>query len=389
LPSGALLSLLSLTAERKLNTDVAQNRLDRDLLCSVCSCNGSWCAGGANLAVIRACLWVCLDSCRRYAGSWVSRRAVEEHKRDVTQRRGRRTVENLSCQVCEDGRLAAGDQLLSVDGRSLVGLAAELMTRTGSVVTLEVAKQGAIYHGLATLLNQPSPMMQRASDRARDKNGKMRPKSEGFELYNNTVQNGDPESPQPGWDSYAEPKKMSGEDRLLKNRVDHRSSPNVANQGQSPATKSVYPGGPGTKITSVSTGNLCADEEPSPPHPEAYPIPTQTYPREYFTIPASKSQDRVVGPVQVPPQHWQGMEDRERLPVVDNIHNNSMQEDLYPPPGIMRPDERMQPLYPQDYQHRDLDYQHRASASTIQTGEVVQPSAVSGTSSRHCLQLCR
>ncbi|KAG8444323.1 hypothetical protein GDO86_009491, partial [Hymenochirus boettgeri] len=64
-----------------------------------------------------------------------------------------------------DGRLAAGDQLISVDGQSLIGLsqerAAELMTRTGSVVTLEVAKQGAIYHGLATLLNQPSPLMQR------------------------------------------------------------------------------------------------------------------------------------------------------------------------------------------------------------------------------------
>uniref|UniRef100_A0A8C6KF54 Afadin, adherens junction formation factor n=1 Tax=Nothobranchius furzeri TaxID=105023 RepID=A0A8C6KF54_NOTFU len=231
-----------------------------------------------------------------------------------------------------DGRLAAGDQLLSVDGRSLVGLsqerAAELMTRTGSVVTLEVAKQGAIYHGLATLLNQPSPMMQRASDRGRDKNGKMRPKSEGFELYNNTVQNGSPDSPQPGWESYPEPKKMSGEDRLLKNRVDHRSSPNVANQGQSPATKSVYPGGPGTKITSVSTGNLC--DEPSPPHPEAYPIPTQTYPREYFTIPTSKSQDRVVGPGQVPSQHWQG-----RI--------NHSQEDLYPLP--VRPDERPQDLW--------------------------------------------
>lgn len=63
-------------------------------------------------------------------------------------------------------------------------------------------------------------------------------------------------------------------------------------------------------------------DEPSPPRPEAYPIPTQTYPREYFTIPASKSQDRVVGPGQGPPQHWQGMEDRERLPVVDNIHNS-------------------------------------------------------------------
>ncbi|XP_044232252.1 afadin isoform X9 [Thunnus albacares] len=269
-----------------------------------------------------------------------------------------------------DGRLAAGDQLLSVDGRSLVGLsqerAAELMTRTGSVVTLEVAKQGAIYHGLATLLNQPSPMMPRASDRGREKNGKMRPKSEGFELYNSSVQNGSPESPQAGWDSYPEPKKMSGEDRLLKNRADHRSSPNVANQGQSPAGKAVYPGGPGTKITSVSTGNLCADDEPSPPRPEAYPIPTQTYPREYFTIPASKSQDRVVGPGQGPSQHWQGMEDRERLPQVDNIHNsmqrvNHSQEDLYPPPGGLRPDERMQQQqhYQQDYQHRDLDYQHR------------------------------
>ncbi|XP_068433120.1 afadin isoform X12 [Clinocottus analis] len=268
-----------------------------------------------------------------------------------------------------DGRLAAGDQLLSVDGRSLVGLsqerAAELMTRTGSVVTLEVAKQGAIYHGLATLLNQPSPLMPRASDRGRDKNGKLRPKSEGFELYNNSVQNGSPESPQAGWDSYPEPKKMSGEERLLKNRADHRSSPNVANQSQSPAGKAVYPGGPGTKITSVSTGNLCADDEPSPPRQEAYPIPTQTYPREYFTIPASKSQDRVVVPGQGPSQHWQGMEDRERLPVVDNIHNNSMQrinhsqEELYPPPGGLRPDERMQQHYQQDYQHRDMDYQHR------------------------------
>lgn len=32
-----------------------------------------------------------------------------------------------------------------------------------------------------------------------------------------------------------------------------------SDQGQSPAGKMVYPGGPGTKITSVSTGNLCAD----------------------------------------------------------------------------------------------------------------------------------
>nr|XP_032511319.1 uncharacterized protein LOC116765828 isoform X2 [Danaus plexippus plexippus] len=59
-----------------------------------------------------------------------------------------------------DGRLAAGDQLLSVDGHSLVGItqemAAEYLVGTGPTVTLEVAKQGAVLHGLATLLHQPT-----------------------------------------------------------------------------------------------------------------------------------------------------------------------------------------------------------------------------------------
>lgn len=65
----------------------------------------------------------------------------------------------------QDGRLQAGDQLLEVDGKSLVGLsqerAADLMKETGQIVNLRVAKQGAIYHGLATLLNQPTPPMSR------------------------------------------------------------------------------------------------------------------------------------------------------------------------------------------------------------------------------------
>ena len=41
--------------------------------------------------------------------------------------------------------------------------AAEYLVRTGPIVTLEVAKQGAIYHGLATLLSQPSPVMTRGA----------------------------------------------------------------------------------------------------------------------------------------------------------------------------------------------------------------------------------
>ncbi|XP_043552220.1 afadin isoform X5 [Chiloscyllium plagiosum] len=210
-----------------------------------------------------------------------------------------------------DGRLAAGDQLLSVDGRSLVGLsqerAAEFMTRTGSVVTLEIARQGAIYHGLATLLNQPSPMMQRASDRRGT--GKPRPKSEGFELYNSNPQNGTPENSPMGWTEYSEPKKPPGDDRLLKNRADHRSSPNVANQPPSPGVKPVYSTAPTSKIQSVSTGNLCAEEQVLPTRPEAYPIPTQTYAREYFTFPTSRSQDRV-SPV---PGQWQHYDDRTMM----------------------------------------------------------------------------
>lgn len=81
-----------------------------------------------------------------------------------------------------DGRLQAGDQLLKVDGQSLIGItqerAADYLVRTGPVVDLEVAKQGAIFHGLATLLQQPSPIIQRGKrwlragnvDRARLRN---------------------------------------------------------------------------------------------------------------------------------------------------------------------------------------------------------------------------
>ncbi|XP_036831687.1 afadin isoform X9 [Oncorhynchus mykiss] len=291
-----------------------------------------------------------------------------------------------------DGRLAAGDQLLSVDGRSLVGLsqerAAELMTRTGSVVTLEVAKQGAIYHGLATLLNQPSPMMPRALQGGRDKNGKLRPKSEGFELYNNSVQNGSPESPQGDWQAYPEPKKLSGEERLLKNRADHRSSPNVANQSQSPGGNTVYPGGPGTKITSVSTGNLCADDEPSPPRPEAYPIPTQTYPREYFTIPASKSTDRM-GPA----AGQLYTDDRGPPGSMEDHHNSSIaiqrmghsQEELCDLPGGYPP----APLRPEDLVHlqqqqREADYQ-RGSGEHWVNHHQVSSSVESSTSSQEHL----
>ncbi|XP_048456572.1 afadin isoform X4 [Rhincodon typus] len=188
-----------------------------------------------------------------------------------------------------DGRLAAGDQLLSVDGRSLVGLsqerAAEFMTRTGSVVTLEIARQGAIYHGLATLLNQPSPMMQR-------------------------------------------------------------------DQPPSPGVKPAYSTAPTSKIQSVSTGNLCAEEQVLPTRPEAYPIPTQTYAREYFTFPTSRSQDRV-SPV---PGQWQHYDERTMIheqPFSGTIQRGTRSQEELHETKAFHPEKLRQ----EDMLRRDTEYQ--------------------------------
>uniref|UniRef100_UPI00358E763A afadin isoform X2 n=1 Tax=Myxine glutinosa TaxID=7769 RepID=UPI00358E763A len=201
-----------------------------------------------------------------------------------------------------DGRLAAGDQLLCVDGNSLVGLsqerAAELMTRTGSVVTLEVAKQGAIYHGLATLLHQGSPSLQRAAVADRRGSGKLRPKSDGFALSRHG--NGPDGNSKDGKENYItensssgiwhtmEQRRPSTEDWLVKNRTDHRSTPNVA---AAPPIANLRPGAPTSKIQSVSTGDLKAQNAHLASSIEAFPIPTSAYPREYNTLPPARAPD--------------------------------------------------------------------------------------------------
>lgn len=58
-------------------------------------------------------------------------------------------------------------------------------------------------------------------------------------------------------------------------------------------------------------------EQTPPPRPEAYPIPTQTYTREYFTFPASKAQDRAPPP---PPHgQWSAYEEEPHVHV-DGSH---------------------------------------------------------------------
>ena len=101
--------------------------------------------------------------------------------------------------------------------------AAELMTKTGQSVTLKVAKQGAIYHGLATLLSQPSPVMQRASPQKGPMTpSKQRPGEEGPPPYNGVPENDRARPGIPKSDSRTLPRDLQ---RQALRGPDSRSSP--------------------------------------------------------------------------------------------------------------------------------------------------------------------
>ncbi|KAJ4939338.1 hypothetical protein JOQ06_028787 [Pogonophryne albipinna] len=139
-----------------------------------------------------------------------------------------------------NGRLTAGDQLLSVDGHSLVGLsqerAAVIMMHTGPVVALQVEKSSARLHGLEALLN--------TGDQSQTK-----PSGETLLLQGGN--------------------RRRREQLMQKNRQLFRSNPNMTDV--SPEDEAVVRG---NNMAAVSSVNLCA--------PDAYH-------REYLTLPTPKS----------------------------------------------------------------------------------------------------
>ncbi|CAJ1073289.1 afadin [Xyrichtys novacula] len=167
-----------------------------------------------------------------------------------------------------NGRLTAGDQLLSVDGHSLVGIsqerAAAIMMQTGPVVTLQVAKFGASYHGLGALLSEPTSE-QTAGDEIY-----ATPNYKTPELY--SVVDPGPSEPLHG------NSKWKKEQMMQRNRQLYRSNPNM--------TSSCSPGDGDESvdhvvrvhnIAAVSSINLCTND---------------TYCREYLTLPTLKSQEK-------------------------------------------------------------------------------------------------
>ncbi|KAK5858005.1 hypothetical protein PBY51_011207 [Eleginops maclovinus] len=144
-----------------------------------------------------------------------------------------------------NGRLTAGDQLLSVDGQSLLGLsqerAAAIMMHTGPVVTLQVGKSAARLHGLEALLTE--------THRSSGDQSHTKPSGETLLLQGGSRRRRD--------------------QLMQKNRQLFRSNPNMTDF--SPEDEAAVRG---NNMASVSSVNLCAAD---------------VYHREYLTLPTPKS----------------------------------------------------------------------------------------------------
>ncbi|XP_056281720.1 afadin-like [Pseudoliparis swirei] len=130
------------------------------------------------------------------------------------------------------------------------------MMQTGPVVTLQVAKFGASYHGLEALLAKPTP-------------GHTKPNGKALKLYRD-VDPGPSERLQGG-------SKRSKDETMQRNRRRYRSNPDM-NTGFSPedGDEPVDPVVRADDTTPVSSVDLCAD----------------TFHREYLTLPTPASQDK-------------------------------------------------------------------------------------------------
>ncbi|KAM4724608.1 afadin isoform 2-T2 [Anableps anableps] len=175
-----------------------------------------------------------------------------------------------------NGRLAAGDQLLSVDGLSLIGLsqdsAAAIMMQTGPVVSLTVEKFAASYHGLRNLLKEPPPENKTIKNHLRMGDGEHAKLGNGLSGLYCVVDLSPSERLHGG-------SKRKKDQRMQKNRQLFRSNPNMT-AGFCPEDGGELfdPDVRGNNFSSVSSINLYTD----------------TLQREYLTLPNPKSKDKSV-----------------------------------------------------------------------------------------------
>ncbi|KRX21227.1 Afadin [Trichinella nelsoni] len=98
--------------------------------------------------------------------------------------------------AAQDGRLQAGDQLLKVNGQSLIGVsqecAAQMMSQSGQVVNFEVAKGAALYNGLAQWIYQLSPDNRYQQQQQQQQQQQMHPVANSPIIYSPHTNNASP-----------------------------------------------------------------------------------------------------------------------------------------------------------------------------------------------------
>ncbi|XP_048046375.1 afadin [Megalobrama amblycephala] len=212
-----------------------------------------------------------------------------------------------------DGRLNPGDQLLSVDGKSLVGVsqerAAEIMMHTGSVVTLETLKSAAVHYGFPGVFTQAP----QTTSKDHDNGGQSKQKSSVSDLCDSTEST--ESAPLRPPETFRNQHTISipntkQNQKLLKKKLEYRSNPNLTYM----------------PVDSVSHENIMlsfsSDNLMDSVNPKNTLLSTETHHREYLTLPASKLHSNKVTRITEKPQRIPAFSrDLQKINIMKQAHS--------------------------------------------------------------------
>ncbi|XP_077094841.1 afadin isoform X2 [Siphateles boraxobius] len=212
-----------------------------------------------------------------------------------------------------DGRLNPGDQILSVDGKSLMGVsqerAAEIIMHTGSVVTLETLKSAALYYGFEGVFTQ-SPQ---TTSKDHDNGGQSKQKSSVSDLCDSAEpSDSDASRPLITFRNQHSISKVNTKQnqKLLKKKLEYRSNPNLTYTPVDPVLHEKM-------MLSLSTDNLMDSVKP-----RNNLLNTETYHREYLTLPASKLHSNKAPGTTEKPQHISAFSrDLQKINIMKQAHS--------------------------------------------------------------------
>ncbi|TRY83501.1 hypothetical protein DNTS_016232 [Danionella cerebrum] len=229
-----------------------------------------------------------------------------------------------------DGRLNPGDQILSVDGKTLVGVtqerAAELMIQTGSVVTLEVVRSAGMFYGFEGVFAHTSPTeckdpiakgTSKEILKVCDLHERAEPIVSGSARASGAIRN---------LHTSTRPSTKQNQ-TLLKKKLEFRSNPNLTNNKEM-SVDSVA----NEKLKlSFSTESLMDSGNPRNTEKE-----TDVCPREYQTLPTSKLKSNKAPGTTVPPQDQHKINFMKQARSQDDIYREGKGHHLQNKPRFLK-----------------------------------------------------